>query len=214
MGLQYDSFLGNKANFAEPDALVTFDNQGVLTAGLFRPTADPRCVLIFYHGGGASMTGYGGLARTLCQTAQVAVLTPDLRGHGRSVGPRGFAATPELVWSDVEAAIGWAAASFPGTPIYVGGHSSGAGMVINWARHRTATAPSVAGLVLLAPFVGQKLQKPVNPADTEPPFATARTLVFLAYLLSGKRLMARAEAVRFSYPKALADSGNTNRPRH
>jgi pimeloyl-ACP methyl ester carboxylesterase len=99
MSLKFDDFLSNKANFVEPDTLVMFDNQGGLTAGLFRPTTTPQCVLIFYHGGGANMVGYGGLAHTLRQTAPVAVLTPDIRGHGRSSGPRGFAPTPDLVWS-------------------------------------------------------------------------------------------------------------------
>jgi alpha-beta hydrolase superfamily lysophospholipase len=164
-------------------------------------------VLIFYHGGGANMVGYGGLAHTLRQTAPIAVLTPDIRGHGRSSGPRGFAPTPDLVWSDIDAVIAWVVATFPRTPVFVGGHSSGGGLVINWAAHRVAPASPVAGLVLLTPFVGAKLQKPVD-KTTEPPFATARAWIFLAYLLSGKRLMARAEAVRFGYPEDRAEAGN------
>lgn len=147
MSLKFDDFLSNKANFVEPDTLVMFDNQGGLTAGLFRPTTTPQCVLIFYHGGGANMVGYGGLAHTLRQTAPVAVLTPDIRGHGRSSGPRGFAPTPDLVWSDIDAVIAWVVATFPRTPVFVGGHSSGGGLVINWAAHRVAPASPVAGLV-------------------------------------------------------------------
>jgi len=200
--LEFDDFLSNTANFVEPDSLVTIDNHGRLTAGLFRSAATPKSVLIFYHGGGASMVGYGGLAHTLRLTAPIAVLTPDVRGHGKSSGPRGFAPTPDLVWSDVEAAVAWAMIAFPGTPIFVGGHSSGGGLVINWAAHRLAGAAPVAGLVLLAPFVGMKLQRPGGT------FATARAWVFLAYLLSGKRLMVRTEAVRFSYPKERAEAGD------
>ena len=59
-----------------------FDNQGGLTAGLFRPTTTPQCVLIFYHGGGANMVGYGGLAHTLHQNS------PGCRADAGYLRPR------------------------------------------------------------------------------------------------------------------------------
>jgi acylglycerol lipase len=59
--------------------------------------AEPTAVVVFYHGGGAhSGAGYAHLAAGLRDGPEVAVYTPDIRGHGESAGERGDA-TPFAV---------------------------------------------------------------------------------------------------------------------
>ena len=198
MSLNYAAFLDEPGNFVAPDSIVERHGAGLglggLKAGLYAPEGPVEGVLIFHHGGGASRAGYGGLADGVRRAAPVAVLVPDLRGHGDSAGRRGFAETPEAVWADIDTAIAWARDAWPDAAIFVGGHSSGGGLTINWAARRPAGSTAIDGLVLLAPML----------SGARSDFATARSWVFLAYLFSGRRLMTRTAAVRFSYPPGMA----------
>ncbi len=204
MSLQFDAFLKASGNFLEPDRLVELGGPASTVAGLFKPDGAAKGVLIFLHGGGANMHGYGGLADRVRHAAQYAVLTPDIRGHGRSPGRRGYAPTPQTVWADVDAAVDWAQQAYPGVPIFVGGHSSGGGLALNWAARRRATSPTVAGLILLAPLLSAGAERRRN----GPGFARARPWVLLVYLFSGKRLASQSDAVRFAFPDAATAAGD------
>ena len=198
MSLDYAAFLEQAANFISPDSVVDIAVPGLpgdgLKAGLYAPEGPPAAVLIFHHGGGASRAGYGGLADALRRAVAVTVVLPDLRGHGDSPGRRGFAPTPETVWSDIDAVVAWARERWPDAAVFVGGHSSGGGLSVNWAARRPAGAADLAGVVLLAPML----------SGGNSAFAKARPWVFLAYLLSGRRMMTRTAAVRFAYPPGMA----------
>ncbi len=214
MGLQFEAFLVNPQNFIKPDRLVSFGLDHRLSAGLFAPATAPTSVLIFYHGGGAHMAGYGGLAHRIRRASPTVVITPDIRGHGKSAGQRGYAPRPELIWFDVDATIDWAEEHYPGLPIILGGHSSGAGMLLNWASRKfkgTKGSPApkptdrIAAMVLLAPW----LTKPkAKGKTTKKAFATVRDWVFTVFSLSGGRYCARTPAVRLGYPLEVARASN------
>ncbi|MEK8128701.1 alpha/beta hydrolase [Paenibacillus filicis] len=54
--------------------------------------ANPKAVVIFYHGSGAnSAAGYQPIGEELSQAYGIATYLPDIRGHGMSGGPRGDA---------------------------------------------------------------------------------------------------------------------------
>lgn len=201
MALDFETFLGDAANFLPPDHVLAYDGEGLargaLRAGLFEPAGYPRAVLVFYHGGGASRRGYGGLADLIRHEEQTAVIVPDIRGHGASGGPRGYAPSPEAVWKDVDTIVAWAREEYPGAKIFVGGHSSGAGLALNWAARRRGGAQDIAGLVLLAPML----------SGARSDFAKARLWVFLAFLFSGGRLAGEMPAVTFDYPPERIASG-------
>ena len=75
-----------------------------------------------------------------------------MRGHGYSEGPRGDARSSQHMYEDVNQAIQYARKHFPNQPIFIGGHSSGAGLVINHSSYDKALP--VAGYVFLSPYMG------------------------------------------------------------
>jgi acylglycerol lipase len=91
----------------------------------------PDAILVFYHGGGAhSAAGYQHLAQGLQEFYNIGVYQPDIRGHGESQGKRGDAPNSEQVWQDINTIINYVTMEHPNTQIYLGGHSSGAGLVV------------------------------------------------------------------------------------
>lgn len=165
--------------------------------------------LVFYHGGGAHAgAGYQHLARGLAREG-ITVYLPDIRGHGISGGPRGDAPSPEQVWEDVDAVLRFATAKSSSEPrdrVFLGGHSSGGGLVVNYATRfrepsRDADADAVApiaGYLLVAPELGY------NSGTARPDrvdFATANVLAFVANGICG--ILGHSRAVRFSYPPKL-----------
>ena len=61
-------------------------------------------VLLFYHGGGAHSgvnSGYEHIGNGLSSRFNIAVITPDIRGHGDSEGERGDTPSTEQVFDDV-----------------------------------------------------------------------------------------------------------------
>ena len=157
--------------------------------------------LVFYHGGGAHAgAGYEAFARGLAARGTVLYL-PDLRGHGASGGPRGDAPSKEQVWRDVDAVLAHAAATHPGGRVVLGGHSSGGGLVVNYATHGDAAGGAGAGAaayVLVAPELGYR-SGTARPGRTD--FATVNVPAFLAHGLFG--ILGHSRAVRFRYPPAL-----------
>ena len=118
---------------------------------LYRPTASPSVLLVFFHGGGwtiGDLTSHDALCRTLARDADVAVLAVD---HRRA---------PESPWpaavDDAVAVTRWAFAQAPdlvGTDVVaVGGDSSGGNLAaLVCLRLRDAAARVPAAQVLAYP---------------------------------------------------------------
>lgn len=68
----------------------------------------------------------------------------DLRGHGRSEGPRGHAASFQVLVDDVEAFVAHVRSQHPGLPLFLLGHSMGGLLVLGYAAQRS---PAVSGVV-------------------------------------------------------------------
>ncbi|MCC7413784.1 MAG: alpha/beta fold hydrolase, partial [Gammaproteobacteria bacterium] len=160
----------------------------------------PIASLVFLHGGGAhSGATYPHLATALSRDHAIAVHTPDLRGHGVSAGARGDAPSPRRVWCDIDAIVRHVRARDPDLPLYLGGHSSGAGLVLNYLDLPGREQPE--GYLFLAPFFGFR-------ARTERPhagerFARVRVAPFIVNALTGGRLLGNCRAVHLNYPGDL-----------
>lgn len=137
-----------------------------------------NAVVIIYHGGGAYATpAYQWIAEKLQQNG-ISTYCFDLRGHGNSEGPRGDAPSAEAVFDDIKQTIAWMQSRHPNKKIYLVGHSSGAGLLINY--HHNRRDKRIAGYIALAPFLGPKA--PTNQhvgKDAKSFVKNVRTWVFI-----------------------------------
>ncbi len=147
--------------------------------------------IIFYHGGGSSNLSYTKMAEQLRDNSKVNVYLLDIRGHGLSGGERGYAPSKEQIWKDISSAIDYVKIQHPDIPLYLGGHSSGAGLVLNysaWKLHK-----QVNQYIMIAPEFGYKI------APQQEKFAKANRFMFMMNTLSGGVLYKKTLAVTFNY---------------
>jgi len=213
-----------------PDPVMVPATDGVELAVFgYRPPSPPKAVVVFLHGGGAhSCAGYQVLAHELSSRHGVAVYTPDLRGHGVSGGPRGDSPSAEQVWRDVRTVLEYARGKEEegDIPLVLGGHSSGGGLVINYATWvqqqqqqqgeenksgsddsdsgstRVPPPPLVSGYLLVAPELGYR-SGTARPGRVE--FARVNVLAFIVNGITG--FMGHNGAVRFNYPPDILEDG-------
>lgn len=162
----------------------------------------PETVMVFYHGSGIwSNQLYQYMAQELAQKHRIGTYLFDVRGHGHSQGPRGDAPSTEQVWKDISSALDFVQAKHPGCKIILGGHSSGAGLVLNyasWHKH-----PAVSSYVFLAPFLGTRSGTLREHSNPETQFIKKVRLVpLLLHLLTRGYLFAHTPVIFFNYPEA------------
>lgn len=169
----------------------------------------PKGCLLFFHGGGAhGQAGYTLMAEQLSSYHNIATYLFDIRGHGCSGGPRGHASSTFLPWEDISCSIHFLRAQYESTPIYLGGHSSGAGLVLNYSawKHRL----SVDAYVMVAPELGFRFPAQHKTfSDTlmsrrTTPFTEVNVKAFIANSIFGTS--GDSMAVKFNYsPKMIAE---------
>ena len=165
--------------------------------------ASPRAAVLFYHGGGAhSGLGYQHVGHGLQADFNTVVYTPDIRGHGASGGPHGDAPSPKQIWADISTFIRYIRAEYPQLPLFIGGHSSGAGLALNYAAQ--PDRESVSGYVFLSPQLGSRAQ--TDRPSLAVPFATVDTSAFIANAMSSGAAHGHDYAVQFNYPATLLAS--------
>lgn len=113
----------------------------------WRPAKAPRASLVIHHGLKSHGAHYTELATRLARRG-FAVHALDMRGHGRSAGPRATLDAFDDLMTDLDAVVRRAASEAPGRPVFVLGHSVGGAVVTLYALERK---PPIAGIVLLAP---------------------------------------------------------------
>jgi alpha-beta hydrolase superfamily lysophospholipase len=185
-------------SLGEPDYLTS--NDGARIAYYWKsPATKPSGVLLFIHGGGAySNAGYQYLANGLSRKYGIATCLMDVRGHGKSDGPRGDSPTIEQVWIDVKLMVDYIRTVHPSMPLLLGGHSSGCGLMLNYLSWEGKSP--VDGYVFLSPHFGY-LSNTERTSDT--PFARVSLDVFVANAKSQGREYGNTPAVFFNYSEAV-----------
>ncbi|MEC0180745.1 alpha/beta fold hydrolase [Paenibacillus peoriae] len=165
--------------------------------------ANPKAVVIFYHGSGAnSAAGYQPIGEQLSQNYGIATYLPDIRGHGLSGGDRGDAPSVDQVYDDITSIIDTAHRQFPSVPVFLGGHSAGAGLVVNYIH--SPHHESVNGYLFVAPDFGPKSNTMYEGNGN---FATVCTKAFVAHELTGGLFKGHAAGVRYNYSEEQMKSG-------
>lgn len=111
----------------------------------------PSAVVLLTHGLGEHSARYGHVIHAL-KSANVAVVRYDLRGHGRSDGPRGHASGYGVFLNDQTQMVEWTRSRFSGLPLFLYGHSLGGNLVANWILRHPEESSAVTGAVLSSPW--------------------------------------------------------------
>lgn len=164
-----------------------------------------KAILIFYHGAGAhSGLTYNHIGVGLRDDFDIAVYMPDLRGHGGSGGDRGDAPSDEQVWSDINAVVEHARAQYPDLPIFVGGHSGGAGLALNYSSWEQRAA--IDGYVFLSPYFGFRSETNYDKDKNKGyEFSTVKTSDFVINTMSGGLFFGHSKAVTFNFPVRILE---------
>ncbi len=157
----------------------------------------PTAKLIFLHGGGAySKLGYFHLAKDLKEKYNIQTILIDLVGHGKSDGRRGDCSSPKSVYEDIDQLA--QLVNTDNTPIYLGGHSSGGGMILNYKKWGKDSVFS--GYIFISPEFGYK-SKTEREGRTE--FGDVKVWKFALNAMSFGLLFQHSYAVEFNYPEEL-----------
>jgi acylglycerol lipase len=177
------------------------------TSLAFRAYIPPqaKAILIFYHGAGAhSGLSYNHIGVGLRDKFNIAVYMPDLRGHGSSGGARGDAPSEEQVWSDISTIVKHVRVQHPNLPLFLGGHSGGAGLALNYSSWEQRSP--IDGYVFVAPYFGFRSEtnhdKDKNGGYE---FATVSVSSFLINSMSGGLFLGHSKAVKFNYPVSILE---------
>lgn len=111
--------------------------------------AEPRSVVLLIHGLGLDGSVYEWFGKTLAQQGHLVCL-PDLRGHGRSGGPRGDVTYIGQHTDDMLALLQHLHATYPALPLLPGAHSAGNSLLLQVLAR--CELP-LAGTFLLAPVL-------------------------------------------------------------
>jgi len=117
---------------------------------IWRTEAAPRAVISLVHGFGEHSGRYAPMAEAL-NDAGIAMVTLDLRAHGRSEGKRGVVHNYENFYGDVDALIQKTRAEFPDSPHILMGHSMGGALVMNYRLARDL--PHTLAYIITAPLL-------------------------------------------------------------
>lgn len=139
----------------EPSKTTTI---GSLYGEVFVPPGTPRGVVVITHGYAEHCGRYREVANVIVR-AGWAALSYDVRGHGKSPGPRGFIDRFATYLDDFDAAIAAARALVPdAAPTVLVGHSHGG--LITLRALCGDRPPRAAAAVLSSPYLGLKLAVP------------------------------------------------------
>ncbi len=128
----------------------TTKDQLKLFAQAWTPEGEVKAVLALVHGIGEHSGRYQEVARLLSREGY-AMIGFDLRGHGRSEGPRGHFSYSEAL-EDVDRLIEEAQKLCPEKPIFLYGHSMGGNLVLYYAMKRLPTC--LRGIISTSPALG------------------------------------------------------------
>jgi acylglycerol lipase len=111
------------------------------------PEGKPKAAIMLVHGLGEHVGRFDHVAAALTEKGY-ALLGSDLRGHGKSGGPRGHTPSRDAFMLDIDSVVKQTEGRYPGTRQFLYGLSAGGILVLNYILRRQ---PALAGAVVSAP---------------------------------------------------------------
>jgi alpha-beta hydrolase superfamily lysophospholipase len=111
------------------------------------PDGEPKGVICLVHGLGEHILRYEHVGAAFVE-AGYAMLGSDLRGHGKSGGPRGHTPSLEAFFKDIDEIVREAAKRYPKAPRFLYGHSLGGLLSLSYAIERK---PEARGMIVSSP---------------------------------------------------------------
>lgn len=124
----------------------------------WHPGGKTKAVIVIHHGLKSHSEHYAGFAERATGLGY-GVYAYDMRGHGRSEGPRATLDDFEDLVTDLDTFLKKVQEREPNLPIFLVGHSAGGAVATLYVEERRPPHPKVAGLVLLAP--GLRVEQPL-----------------------------------------------------
>jgi acylglycerol lipase len=133
---------------------TTHDGLEIFAQGWEPDHREPKAVICLVHGLGEHTSRYAHVAEAFGRDGYV-MFGFDLRGHGRSGGPRGHFPSIEAVMQDIDLLFEQARKRYPGLPLLLYGHSLGGILVLHYALKRK---PQIKGVVSTSPGLHTALE--------------------------------------------------------
>jgi alpha-beta hydrolase superfamily lysophospholipase len=121
----------------------------------------PQAIILIVHGLGEHCGRYGNYVDYFVPRGY-ALYSFDTRGHGRSSGPRGYVDRFDRYVEDIDRRAAEARSDWPGTPLFVLGHSLGSLMGLSFARQHP---DRLTGLIVTGTALQDALQMPTWKRD-------------------------------------------------
>jgi acylglycerol lipase len=115
----------------------------------------PKAVVCLVHGIGEHTNRYTHVAEAFTKSGY-ALFGADLRGHGKSEGPRGHFPSIDAVVQDIDLLLDHAHKRYPGVPLILYGHSLGGILVLYYGLKQK---PDVEGIIATSSGLRTALEK-------------------------------------------------------
>ncbi len=114
------------------DHFITPDGANIYIQA-WLPATSPQAIILIVHGLGEHSGRYGNYVEYFVPRGY-ALYSLDIRGHGRSSGPRGYVERFDRFVDDVDQRATQARSDWPSTPLFVLAHSLGSLIGLSYAR--------------------------------------------------------------------------------
>ena len=128
--------------------LHTSDDLNLFGRG-WEPDGSQRAVVCLVHGLAEHSGRYAHIGTALTRGGY-ALLSNDLRGHGKSEGQRGHSPSFSAIHDDTALLLAEADRRYPGQPKFLYGHSLGGSLVLDYVLQRR---PQLAGVIATGPLL-------------------------------------------------------------
>lgn len=134
-----------------------FHSHGCEVYGFHIQPKKVRGVVVLVHGFGEHSERYMDNAIPMLLNSDLAIVTYDNVGHGKSSGKRGHCKSYESLLDILGDCLDRAKGLFPKLPVFLYGHSMGGNLVLNYALRRKA---KLSGIVATSPYLLLAFQPP------------------------------------------------------